>query len=219
MKFRLCSMAVVVAASTFAASGAAVAAHDTNPSDKVGNYAYGLSAVQSSEVPNAAAEGTTRITSLPNGKVRVKVTADGLAPGLPHAMHLHGVDGPATDMACPGPDADADADGFVSVPEGAPFYGGILASLTTMGDTTAASALALDRFAVADADGHLEYSRTFRNDSALANADTVQVVVHGIDVNGSGTYDLAGAGEAPLVPGSGIPFEATMPVLCGGIAN
>ncbi|WP_114202159.1 hypothetical protein [Janibacter anophelis] len=219
MKFRLCSMAVVVAASTFAASGAAVAAHDTNPSDKVGNYAYDLTAVQASSVPNAAAEGSTRITSLPNGKVRVQVDAWGLAPGLPHAMHLHGVDGPATDMACPGPAADSDGDGFVSVPEGAPFYGGILASLTTTGDTTAASALALDRFAVADADGHLEYSRTFRNDSALANADTVQVVVHGIDVNGSGGYDLAGAGEAPLVPGSGIPFEATMPVLCGGVAN
>lgn len=219
MKFRLYSVVVAATATTLAVSGAAVAAHDTNPSDKVGNYAYDLAAVQSADVPNAAAEGATRITSLPNGKVRVKVTADGLAPGLPHAMHLHGVDGPATDMACPGPDADTDADGFVSVPEGAPFYGGILASLTTMGDTTAASALALDRFAVADADGHLEYSRTFRNDSALANADTVQVVVHGIDVNGNGAYDLAGAGEAPLVPGSGIPFEATMPVLCGGIAN
>ncbi|WP_277454423.1 hypothetical protein [Janibacter sp. DB-40] len=219
MKFRPLSVAVVVAASTFAASGAAVAAHDTNPSDKVGTYAYDLSAVQSSDVPGAAAEGSTRITSLPNGKVRVQITADGLSPGLPHAMHLHGVDGPATDMACPGPEADADADGFVSVPEGAPFYGGILASLTTSGDTTAASALALDRFAVADDDGHLEYSRTFRNDSALANADTVQAVVHGVDVNGSGTYDLDGAGEAPLAPGSGIPFEATMPVLCGGIAN
>lgn len=219
MKFRLATLAALTAAGTVGVAGSAVAAHDTNPSDKVGNYAYGLTAVQAAGMPGAMAEGSTRITSLPNGKVRVQVDAWGLAPGLPHAMHLHGVDGSATDMGCPGPDADSDGDGFVSVPEGGPFYGGILASLTTTGDTAAASALALDRFAVADEDGHLEYSRTFRNDSALANADTVQVVVHGIDVNGSGGYDLAGAGEAPLVPGSGIPFEATMPVLCGGIAN
>lgn len=217
MKFRLLSLAAVVTASTFAASGAAVAAHDTNPSAKVASYSYGLNAVQAPTI--SGAEGSTRITSLPNGKIRVQVEASGLSPNLPHAMHLHGVDGPATDMACPGAGADSDGDGFVSVPEGAPFYGGILASLTTSGGTGGADALALDRFPVADADGHLTYSRTFTNDSALANADTVQVVVHGIDVNGSGTYDLDGAGEAPLVPGSGVPFEATMPVLCGGVAN
>ncbi|CAM3894094.1 hypothetical protein [Janibacter anophelis] len=219
MKFRLVTAAAAVTASTFAASGAAFAAHDTNPSDRVDSYAYALTAVQSSSVPNAAASGTTRITTLPNGKIRVQVTADGLAPGLPHAMHLHGVDGAATDNGCPGPGADTDGDGFVSVPEGGPFYGGILTSLTTTGDTTASSALALDRYAVADETGHLSYSRTFRNDSGLANADTVQVVVHGVDVDGDGTYSLTDAGEAPLVPGSGIPFSATMPALCGGIAN
>jgi hypothetical protein len=101
----------------------------------------------------------------------------------------------------------------------APFYGGILASLTTKGDTSASSALALDRFPVADANGYLSYSRTFTNAAAFVNAGTVQVVVHGIDIDENGMYDLDGAGEAPLAPGSGILFEATMPALCGGIAN
>ena len=219
MKFRIAALAALTAAGTMGVAGSAVAAPDTNPSDKVANYPYALTAVQSSSVPGSAASGSTRITALPNGKVRVQVTADGLAPGLPHAMHLHGVAGPDADMGCPGPDADTDGDGSVSVPEGAPFYGGIIASLTTMGATDAASALDLARFAVADDEGHLEYSRTFSNDSALAEAGSVQVVVHGIDVDGNGAYDLDGAGESPLVPGSGIPFEATMPVLCGGIAN
>ncbi|UUZ45386.1 superoxide dismutase family protein [Janibacter limosus] len=103
MKFRLLGPAAIVTASTFAASGAAVAAHDTNPSAKVASYSYGLTAVRAASVPGSAAEGSTRITSLPNGKVRVRVEARGVAPGLPHAMHLHGVDGPAKDMACPRP--------------------------------------------------------------------------------------------------------------------
>ena len=89
-------------------------------------------------------------------------------------------------------------------------------SLTTSADTTAASALALDRFPVADAGGYLSYTRTFTNDSALANADTVQVVVHGIDLNGNGAYDFE-AGPSELTPDA--PLEATLPVLCGGIAN
>ena len=211
--------ASAAALATLGVAGPASAGHDTNPSDRVATYAYALDAVQDESVPNSQASGHTRVTALPNGKVRVTVEAWGVAPGLPHAMHLHGVAGPDADMGCPGPDADTDGDGSVSVPEGAPFYGGIIASLTTMGATDAASALDLARFAVADDEGHLEYSRTFSNDSALAEAGSVQVVVHGIDVDGNGAYDLDGAGESPLVPGSGIPFEATMPVLCGGIAN
>lgn len=201
---------------TLGVAGAASAGHDTNPSDRVASYRYDLEAVQDEEVPNSQATGWTRVKALPNDKVQVVVEASGLAPNLPHAMHLHGVDGPATDNGCPGPAADADHDGYVTVLEGAPFYGGILASLTTVGDTTAASALALDRFAVANADGELTYERTFRNDSAIANAGSVQVVVHGIDIDGDGGYDFD-AGTSSL--GGAFPLEATIPVLCGGIAN
>ena len=204
------------AALTVLTAGTAQAAHDDNPSDKVASYSYGLTAVQDASVPNSGATGTTRVKALPNGKVQVKVTASGLAPNLPHAMHLHGVDGPDTDMGCPGPAADADGNGYVTVVEGVPFYGGILSSLTTTGDVSPASALALDRFAVADADGNLEYSRTFSSDSALANAGTVQVVVHGIDINGNGAYDFE-AGPSSLTDAA--PLEATIPVLCGGVAN
>ncbi len=206
----------IAAALTIGTAGTAMAAHDTNPSKKVASYSYSLRAVQDSSVANSRAMGTTRVKALPNGKVQVNVEADGLAPGVPHAMHLHGVDGPATDQGCPGPAADTDMDGYVTVLEGVPFYGGILTSLTTTGDLSGASALALDRFPVADADGHLSYSRTFSQDSALANADTVQVVVHGIDINGNGTYDFE-AGPSSL--GGAFPLEGTIPVLCGGIAN
>ncbi|MBR7741718.1 hypothetical protein KC207_00215 [Phycicoccus sp. BSK3Z-2] len=204
------------AALSLVTAGAAQAAHDGNPSPRVASYSYSLDPVQAESVPNSQATGSTRVKALPNGKVQVKVTASGLMPNAPHAMHLHGVDGPSTDMGCPGPAQDADGDGYVTVVEGIPSYGGILTSLTTTGDISAASALALDRFAVADEDGTLEYTRTFSQDAALANADTVQVVVHGIDINGNGAYDFE-AGPSSLTDAA--PLEATIPVLCGGIAN
>lgn len=214
MRTRTITAAAVAALATLGVAGPANAGHDANPSGRVATYAYQLDPVQAETVPNSQGTGHTRITALPNGKVQVKVEAWGLAPGVPHAMHLHGVEA-GQDMGCPGPSADG-GDGIVDVPDGAPFYGGILASLTTSADTTAASALALDRFPVADAGGYLSYTRTFTNDSALANADTVQVVVHGIDLNGNGAYDFE-AGPSELTPDA--PLEATLPVLCGGIAN
>ncbi|MGB5953532.1 MAG: hypothetical protein WBG57_13580, partial [Ornithinimicrobium sp.] len=177
--------------------------------------AYSLDAVQDVSVPDSQANGNTRVKALPNGKLQVKVTATGLAPNLPHAMHLHGIVG-GGDLGCPGPAADADGDGFVTVVEGGPFYGGILASLTTTGDTTSASALALDRFPVADENGSLSYSRTFTNPEAYAEAGTVQVVVHGIDINSNSEYDFE---PGPSSLGDAFPLEATIPALCGGIAN
>ena len=75
--------------------------------------------------------------------------------------------------------------------------------------------LALDRFPVADASGHLSYSRTFRDQAAFADAGTAQVVVYGIDITDNGSYDF-GAGPSSL--GAAFPLEATIPVLCGGIA-
>lgn len=202
-------------------AGAASAAHDDNPSAKVASYSYQLNSIQPADVPGARASGDTRIKALPNGKLQVTVRASGLAPNLPHAMHLHGVPGDARDMACPGP-AAAGPDGVVTVVDGAPFYGGILTSLTTTGDVSANSALALDRFPVADAKGRLFYQRTFTSIPGYTDAGTVQVVVHGIDFDGNGQYafnaDDPFASRSSSLSGA-IPLEATVPVLCGGVAN
>lgn len=202
-------------------AGAASAAHDDNPSAKVASYSYSLDSIQPNDVPGSEAWGTTRVKALPNGKLQVTVEAWGLSPNLPHAMHLHGVPGDATDMACPGPDA-AGADGVVTVVDGAPFYGGILTSLTSTGDVSPGSALALDRYAMADADGYLYYQRTLTSAAGYTDAGTVQVVVHGIDFDGNGQYafnpDNPFSSRSSSL-GAGIPLEATVPVLCGGIAN
>ncbi|MGR2751881.1 hypothetical protein [Agromyces arachidis] len=218
---RTAAAALVSLALVAGGASAAYAGHDANPSEKVASYQYALDAVQPSDVPESRANGTTRVKALPNGKLQVIVEAWGLSPNLPHAMHLHGVPGAATDLGCPGP-AQAGDDGVVSVLDGAPFYGGILTSLTSTGDVSPASALALDRFAVADASGYLYYERTFADMAGYADAGTVQVVVHGIDFDRNGMY--AFNPEDPFASrssslGASIPLEATVPVLCGGIAN
>jgi len=202
-------------------AGAASAAHDDNPSATVASYSYDLESIQPADVPGGQASGTTRVKALPNGKLQVTVEAWGLSPNLPHAMHLHGVPGDAADMGCPGPDA-AGPDGVVTVVDGVPFYGGILTSLTSTGDVSPSSALALDRFAVADASGYLFYQRTLTSAQGYADAGMVQVIVHGIDFDGNGQYafnpdDPFASRSSSL--GAAIPLEATVPVLCGGIAN
>lgn len=108
---------------------------------------------------------------------------------------------------------DADEDGFISVAEGVPFYGAIVHSLTTGGDVSAGSALALDRFPVADDDGEYEYERTFTIADEISDLTEAHIVIHGIDLNGNGEYD----GEKESSIAAGVPFEATVPSACGVI--
>ena len=188
----------------------AFAGHDSNPSDRVASYTYDLG-----ELNDSGVEGTVRIKALPNGKLQVKVDASGLLANAPHAQHLHGLtNGVATQ--CPPSDSQIP---FTTV-DGIPFYGGIQASLTTSGDTSAASALSIPRFPVADAEGNLQYSRTFEVSSEVhAAAGTLQYVVHGVDLNGSGVYDGSALSSIPAAASLGVPLEVTIPAACGGVNN
>jgi hypothetical protein len=209
--------ALLATIAMFALAVPASAAHDDNPSDPVRTYTYLLDGVAN----NADASGWARLTALPNGKIQVKVRVAGLAPNLPHAQHLHGVeqnDG-FVPGACPTIADDGNlgrpVDGLIDTLEGVGDYGFVRASLTTTGDTSASSALAVDRFPSADADGILDYSRTFRPTDARVWRDlgSLEVVVHGADLNGDGAYDFA-AGSSSLT--SSFPLEATIPAVCGG---
>ena len=108
--------------------------------------------------------------------------------------------------------ADTDKDGFISVAEGVPFYGGIEVSLTKTGDTSPDSGLALNRFPVADSNGNYSYKRTFTvsNEVRDSIADG-HIIIHGIDIDQSGEYD--GAKPSSIAPE--LPFEATVPAACG----
>ena len=149
----------------------------------------------------------------------VRLTASGLTPGEPHAMHIHGDVQAANE--CPGIEADANTgdaidpdsflagtkDGLISLGEGLPDYGPIDVSLTVTGDTTAASGLSLERFLTADAAGRIDYHRSVVVPKDVAkNLGNLHIVIHGADLPGDAdTSSLSSL------------FEATLPVACGEI--
>ncbi len=138
---------------------------------------------------------------------------DGLLAEAPHAAHIHY--GEDAMNQCPTADADEDSSGTINTSEGAPFYGGIVVSLTTEGDTSPDSGLAVDRFGVGD---DVSYSRGDVEVTAEVAEDILSgesvVVVHGVDHDGSGAYD--GDTVSDLDPS--LPTEATDPALCGVVS-
>ncbi|MEJ1201063.1 MULTISPECIES: CHRD domain-containing protein [unclassified Streptomyces] len=163
------------------------------------------------QLNDSGASGTAMV-SLEDTKLTVKIQAEGLTPGAPHAQHIHGST-KGMDFHCPDASADKDGDGIVSTVEGLPAYGDINISLTTSGDTSKDSGLAVDRMPTAGKDGKLSYERTITVSQDVADHfKDLHIVQHGIDVNDNGTYDMD-AGKSQLDPK--LPLEATAPASCG----
>jgi hypothetical protein len=162
---------------------------------------------------NSGASGTANL-ALEGDQLNTDIASEGLAPNLPHAQHIHGLEQAISE--CPSLAADQNGDGLVNTTEGQPSYGPILTSLTTEGDTSPDSALAVDRFPVANEDGTLTYDRTFGVPTNVADRlGEFAIVQHGVDLNGNGVYDEGAAGPSDLDPS--LPQEATIPANCGRI--
>ncbi|WP_426512282.1 hypothetical protein ACPPVO_17615 [Dactylosporangium sp. McL0621] len=130
------------------------------------------------------------------------------------------------DFHCPDKSADTNHNGYVSTEEGLPMYGDIFISLTTTGDTTKASGLAVDRMPAADARGELTYERTIPAAELpagnIAHLHDLHIVQHGIDANRNGKYDLDALSESTFAKSLGvpnIPEEATDPATCGMVSG
>ncbi|HST71767.1 hypothetical protein [Kocuria rosea] len=130
---------------------------------------------------------------------------------FPHAQHIH-IHGQGT---CPGPEADTDGDGVVNTTEGHPSYGMIGTSLTTEGDTSPDSGLAVERFPGGSA---YSYERTFELDAATSEAlkaGTAVIVVHGVDP----ARMPAAAAEKMSDLDPALPAAATLPAACGTLTS
>jgi hypothetical protein len=145
-------------------------------------------------------------------KLDTKIFSTGMAPNLPHAQHIHGFKQAVSE--CPTLAASG-RDNLITTVEGLPSYGPIQVSLTTRGDTSPASALAVSRFPVANSVGFLKYERTlFVSRNVASNLGKKAIVQHGVDLNHNGRYDFS-AGRSELDPS--LPQEATIPANCGVI--
>jgi hypothetical protein len=162
---------------------------------------------------NSGASGTANL-ALEGDQLTADIASEGLAPGLPHAQHIHGLEQAMSE--CPTILNDQNGDNLVNTTEGEPSYGPILTSFTTSGDTSPESGLAVDRFPVANEDGTLTYDRTFGVPANVADRlEEFAIVQHGVDLNGNGVYDEEAAGPSDLDPS--LPQEATIPANCGVI--
>ncbi|MEU9634784.1 hypothetical protein ACGFZZ_16105 [Streptomyces tendae] len=161
------------------------------------------------KVNKVTGSGTATVV-LDGNQAHVTIHTSGLLKDAPHAQHFHiGAKG-----ICPPDSAAKKHNGLLSLTttDGQPFYGMIGTSLTTTGDTSPASGLAVDRFPKGSS---FQYERTITLSAEAAESvreGNAVVVVHGIDYNGNGKYDDV-LGASDLDPK--LPAEATDPALCG----
>jgi hypothetical protein len=188
--------------------------HDDQGKHEHGNHEHGEHFKAHLKALNhSGAEGHAILEKEANKKVETEIHTKDLAAKLPHAQHIHGFKKAVSE--CPTLAASGD-DNLITTAEGLPSYGPIQVSLTTTGDTSPKSALAVDRFPVANAKGSVEYERTFSVPSNVAkNLGKKVIVQHGVDLNDNGRYDFQAAGKSELDPS--LPQEATIPATCGVI--
>jgi hypothetical protein len=163
---------------------------------------------------NGVDGGGTAWVTVRGTRIEVSMAASGLLADAPHAAHIHF--GAEARHECPVATDDSDGSGTLNTSEGGPAYGPVVVSLTKTGDTSPASALAIDRFDTAPG-GTLSYQRGQIKVSqsvakAVAEGQAV-IVIHGVDHNGDGAYD----GTTPSDLDPSLPTEATDPALCGAV--
>ncbi|KDA42200.1 hypothetical protein E0F15_15325 [Frankia sp. B2] len=156
---------------------------------------------------NHSGARSTATAILRGDQLTISIFSRGLAPALPHAQHIH-IGGR---HVCPPPNVTGTGvHGHFRTVDGNPWRGPVAVSLTTSGDTSPASELAVARFPV----GNATYHRTFTVTPAVAaqlRAGEGVIEQHGVDFSHNGRYD--GPGRSELNPA--LPEEATDPAACG----
>lgn len=214
---------LLLAATSMATSAAAAPSSPNNGSQKTVSLSANLT-----ELNGSGASGTATAVVRNQRIVQMDVHAEGLTPDAPHAMHIHYGDEALNE--CPTLALDSNGDSRINTVEGVPAYGPVVVSLTTNGDTSPDSVLAVSRYPVA-MDGVLNYSRSNIEITAVAGtgysaaggtakqiADSIRegegvVVIHGLDYDGDKSYSFSEEGASELDPS--LPAEATDPAACG----
>src|ERR687898_1790870 len=148
---------------------------DNDDRDEHGKHEHGEHfKAELNPLNRSGAEGYAMLEKEGNKKVATEIHTKGLAPKLPHAQHIHGFKKALSE--CPTLAASGN-DNLITTAEGLPDYGPIQVSLTTTGDTSPKSALAVDRFPVANAKGTVEYERTLMVSAEVAKDPGKKAIV------------------------------------------
>lgn len=166
-----------------AASAAPAVAHGGDGSERGASASQGKGAqvqVVDLDAMNGSGVDGRAVLILRGDELRVNITARGLEAGALHPQHIHGLMG-SEQAVCPPPSAADnlpglpeeadDPDQFISLEEGAPFYGPILLPLTP--------------FPTASKGGVTTYSQTFEVDGDLLDLSDETIVLHGMTVDGT----------------------------------
>lgn len=201
-------VALAIPAATASASGPSAqpaSAQQAATAADPGTYEAVLKPVTANKVTGT---GDTWVT-LKGNQALVQLQVSGLVDAV-HAAHIYiGAAG-----TCP-TDAQAhphNGQQSITIADAAAGYGMIGTSLTVAGDSSPASALAVNRF---PSGVTYTYTRTLTLPAKVVAAirgGTAVLVVHGVDFNGNGRYDSV-LGASELDPK--LPAEATDPALCG----
>ncbi len=155
------------------------------PNELANNGKAKMYTVDFGSLNNSGVTGTAEL-SLEGSTLTVNISASGLDAGA-HPQHIHGFSENNGNSTCPPASADSDGNGIISIPEGAPFYGGVL--------------LTLSPFPEAGEDGTIEFTMTYEYedgvDASLVPLQNRSIVLHGMNVDGE--------------------YSATTPVACGQI--
>ena len=199
-------------AGTATASASSSTTRDASRTTTAANSIFTATVLTPVPLNRARAIGTAFVR-LRGNQANMTVKVAGLIKA-PHAMHIHHMG----QGECPTREDGRLHNGrrSISTVDGLEDYGPIGTSLTTSGDTSPKSALAISRF---PQKGNFTYYRKIWVSDAVARSirtGNAVVVVHGIDYNNNGKYDYV-LGVSELTPT--LPQEATAPALCGPLAR
>ena len=140
------------------------------------------------------------------------VWAAGLTPNMVHPQHIHGFEDDTVNSTCP-PESASGSDDYITLGEGAPFYGPVLLPLYEP----------IDEFPVANSLGVITYQRTFQLGEVEFEAEGMNptaeellplvnraIVLHGMFVEDGALTETDDADNDP-------DYIATLPVACGQI--
>jgi Protein kinase domain len=162
-------------------------------------------------VPTNHVDGIGKVVVRLNGIVAtVTLTTTGLLNAAVHPIHIHA----GGRGICPPGSAAKRHNGHLAIStlDGVPFYGPPVTALTTRGDTSPKSILALHRFPTV---GSIRYTRRIQLTPVVASYvknDNAVIIVHGVDYNHNGVYDNT-LDRSDLK--RSLPGELTTPALCG----